>query len=100
MKPITFHPEAEQEVDSAAAYYESRREGLGGEFRAEVERVTGLIEKNPQLFPPHTTPGIRKCVLRRFPYTLFYLELEEAVSVLAMAHQKRKPGYWEDRMPG
>jgi toxin ParE1/3/4 len=99
MKSVLFHAEAEAEFRAAISYYEGQREGLGTEFRDEVERSVERIARLPQLAPPHGEAGLRKLVVRRFPYKLFYLELEETIWIAAVAHQKRKPGYWAHRSP-
>jgi toxin ParE1/3/4 len=99
MKPVVFHPEAEDELRAGIAYYDGQRAGLGADFRAEVEAATIRIGQTPQAFPPYGNQGLRKCVLPRFPYTLFYLELDEVIWVAAVAHQRRRPGYWQGRQP-
>lgn len=99
MKPVFFHAEAEAEVRSAIAYYESQRLGLGGEFRTEMEATVGRIQRNPKTFSPYDDRGTRKCLLRRFPYTIYYVEFEEFLWVAAVAHQRRRPGYWAGRTP-
>ena len=48
MKPVVFHPDAATELDHAMAYYESRRDGLGLSFQAEVERVVQLVQRHPE----------------------------------------------------
>jgi toxin ParE1/3/4 len=75
MKPVTFDSEAEAEFRAAAVYYEGRQVGLGDDFVAEVEQAVQRIAQTPQAFPLHGSAGYRKCILRRFPYTLFFLEL-------------------------
>jgi toxin ParE1/3/4 len=99
MKPVVFHPEAEAELRAGIDYYEGQRQGLGAEFRDEVEAATARIAQSPQACPPYGDQGLRKCVLLRFPYTLFYLELDEVIWVAAVAHQRRRPGYWKGRQP-
>jgi toxin ParE1/3/4 len=99
VKTVHLHEEAEAELAGAVAFYEGRREGLGGEFRQEVEGAVGRIGRMPQAFTLTPEDGTRRCVLRRFPYTLHFLETEEAIWVLAVAHQRRKPGYWHGRTP-
>ncbi len=100
MKPAIFHPLAEAEFREAIAHYEGRREGLGDEFREAVEKAVQRIEKMPKAFGiSNEMEGTRKCVLQRFPYTLFFLELEEQIWIAAVAHQRRKPGYWGNRRP-
>jgi toxin ParE1/3/4 len=99
VKPVTFHREAEAELRAAIGYYEEQREGLGEEFREEVERAVDRIARMPQGFSPYGEEGLRKYVLRRFPYSIFYLELEESIWIAAVAHQRRRPGYWANRAP-
>ncbi len=99
MKPVVFHPEAEAELRAGIGYYEGQRQGLGAEFRDEVEAAAVRIAQSPQACPPYGGQGLRKCVLPRFPYTLFYLELDEVIWVAAVAHQRRRPGYWKGRQP-
>jgi toxin ParE1/3/4 len=92
-----FHPEAQAELDAAIAYYEERRSGLGLDLQAEVQAAVDLIQRNPQLCPLHKDTAYRKRVLNRFPYTVFYLDREDSTWIMAVAHQKRKPGYWASR---
>jgi toxin ParE1/3/4 len=100
VKSARFHPEAEAELAAAILYYEDQRAGLGTDLRREVEAAVGLIRQNPQLFPARGADGFRKCPVRRFPYAVYYLEMEADLWVAAVAHQSRKPGYWKGRSPG
>ena len=102
MKTVRVEPEAKQELAAAAAWYEERREGLGLELVAEVDAVFMAIARNPSRFPPYTrvTPelGVRRAAARRFPYSIAFIELSTVVRVLAVAHEKRRPGYWLGRL--
>jgi len=93
VKPVDFHPAAKAELDAAAAYYEGLRPGLGFDFQAEVAAAVGQIQANPQLFAVGKGKGCEGPV-RRFPYSVFYRELPTRIWIAAVAHQKRKPGYW------
>ena len=99
MKPLTIHAEAQAEVQTAIAYYDSQREGLGLEFLLELERVFQKIQDMPRSAASLDKRGTRKRLLRRFPYTVYYAEFDESIWIVAVAHQKRRPGYWTDRMP-
>jgi toxin ParE1/3/4 len=99
MKPVVFDSEARDEFDAAASYYEGQQAGLGDAFVAEVEEATQRIAQMPQAFSIHQLSGLRKCVLRRFPYSLFFLEQEDRIWIAAVAHQRRRPGYWSHRKP-
>ena len=57
------------------------------------------MRENPLLFAVEDDPGVRYCPLRRFPYTLVYIDLEDRIWVAAVAHQRRRPHYWSRRSP-
>lgn len=95
-KHIVFHPEALDDLIDAAHYYEACAEGLGDRFLDDVEKATHVINTNPFLFAADEL-GRRKYVLQKFPYLLIYKVKEDCIYVLAAAHGKRKPGYWESR---
>lgn len=99
MKPLGFHSEAEEELEAAIAYYDSQRAGLGREFQTIIEEATQRIQENPQLYGVYEDTDFRVCVVKRFPYLLFYQELEDRIWIAAVAHQKRRPDYWIRRTP-
>lgn len=99
MKPATLHTDAEAELWEAADYYERQRAGLGGEFRRELEAALQRVRENPKAYAAEDDPGVRYCPLRRFPYTLVYVELDDRIWVAAVAHQRRRPRYWTRRRP-
>lgn len=88
---------ARQEFDEAFEYYESRHEGLGEEFRTAVREQVQKIASHPDAWIL-IRPGIRKCLGSRFPYDLIYQKLGDGILVLALAHRKRRPLYWQDRI--
>jgi len=100
VKPVILHADAEAELCEALEHYERQRAGLGGEFRSEFEVALERVRQNPQLYAAEDESGARYCPLRRFPSTLVYIDLEEHVWVAAVAHQRRRPGYWACRQPG
>jgi toxin ParE1/3/4 len=91
-----MHPEAEAEADHAASYYELQRPGLGREFREELENAVGRIVGNPQLYAM-LFDDVRPCRLKRFPYTVYFADLDDKIWIVAVAHQRRRPGYWRQR---
>lgn len=99
MKPVLFHSEARRETRLAVAHYEEQRENLGRELRIEIEAAVQRLRRNPQAYPFYDNQGTRKLVLRRFPFTLFFVELESSFWVAAVAHHKRRPAYWMGRRP-
>jgi toxin ParE1/3/4 len=73
---------------------------LGLSLLLDVERATKVIERHPKIGSQYKSTAFRKYVLGRFPHLIFYLELDEAIWIVAIAHSKRKPDYWERRTPG
>jgi hypothetical protein len=102
VKPIRVEPEAKKEVAAAAAWYDERREGLGLELIAEVDAVFAAIARSPSRFPlyPRVAPElrVRRAAARRFPYSIAFIELATVVRVIAIAHERRRPGYWAARL--
>lgn len=97
MKSVIIHDLAEAEIIQAADYYEARSCGLGHGFVREVYAAIGRILDNPARWPLHRYE-CRRITLRRFPYSLFYLDLSTAVWVIAVAPQRRRPYYWRSRL--
>ena len=93
---LEFHPEAELELLEAALRYELEVPGLGERFGTEVQRVTALLLEYPNI-GRDVGYGRRKFSLRTFPFTLIYATAEEVLHVLAIAHHRRRPGYWRSR---
>ena len=100
MKPVIFHPEARNETDEAAEYYAAVSDELRSDFLDEIERLASEVARNPQRSARYKKTKYRHLVARRFPYVLFYAELEDAIWIVAVAHAKRRPGYWSHRRIG
>lgn len=100
-KPVRIERAAEEELRGSIIWYEDRRAGLGAEFYREVQRVLKIIRRNPRIgtsvsnVQPHR--NTRRALLRRFPFTVVYGELDAEIQVIAFAHTSRKPGYWRNR---
>jgi toxin ParE1/3/4 len=97
MKPLEMHREARLELLDAVDRYEQQRPGLGGEFNDAVEAVLNQIRASPQRGWRYGDKGHRVLPTRRFPYFVFYLAEDERIWIPAIAHQKRKPDYWQHR---
>jgi plasmid stabilization system protein ParE len=92
----SFHPEAEAELEDASHFYESRMLGLGKSFAAEVERTIHLIREFPDAGSPAGLTR-RRVLVARFPYSVVYRHDAGSIVIVAVAHQRRRPGYWRQR---
>src|SRR3989338_8819225 len=97
MKRIIVHSEAELELWQAVEYYETKNVGLGLDFEQEVSHALVDIQEAPNRWPTRKY-GTRCRLLRRFPYAIYYLELQDIIWVVAVAHTSRKPYYWRNRV--
>jgi toxin ParE1/3/4 len=93
---IIVRSEAAREVQEAFDWYEENSEGLGLEFLRAVDAGMAGIKRNP-LASPTMYQDIRRALLRKFPYALFYIVKEERIIVLACFHAKRNPIDWMRR---
>lgn len=94
---IRFLEEAVDEFSDAVRYYNSERPGLGYELAVEVKNTLGRIKKYPQSWT-EVFPGIRKCIVNRFPYSVLYHEKKELILIVAIMHMRRKPENWKGRL--
>jgi len=95
---IRLRAEAESDLFDAAAWYERQRKGLGQEFVDAIERAFDRISDNPLQFPVMGR-GIRRALLSRFPFGVFFRIEPEQVTVLAVLHASRHPARWRERSP-
>ena len=93
---VRFRSEALDDVESAFEWYEDQRPGLGAEFRIALEAVVERIADRPSAFI-EVLPPVRRALLRRFPYSLYFRVLEGEIEVVACLHMRRNPDAWMRR---
>lgn len=93
----SIHPEADDEFIAAADYYNEREEGLGDDFSEQVFATIDRIIEFPNSWPKASF-RTRRCLCNRFPYSVIYRHTDTEITIYAVAHQSRKPGYWKKRL--
>src|SRR5215211_6964529 len=93
---IVFRRIAKRELDDAISWYESRREGLSQDFSIAVELELERVASSPNQFA-RVRKEVRRAVLRRFPYSIYFVVEQLQVVVLAIFHAKRSPQHLENR---
>lgn len=94
---IRIRPEAERDVEKAFSWYEKQRPGLGREFISELDSVYERLEDTPLIYAD-IHRGVRRALIRRFPFAVFYLVTEIEVPVLGVVRMARNPLLWQKRI--
>ncbi len=97
MPNAVVHPEARLETLEARDYYDGERDGYGLLFVEAVDRDIALLLEYPRV-GKRVEGRIRRHVMRSWPYSIVYLPTKTGIIVYAVAHQKRRPGYWRKRL--
>lgn len=100
MASFAFRPEAEAEIAQAVDWYETRRPGLGAEFLHALDEALARLALNPKSYT-EIMPGVRRTVLRRFPYSVIYQwsEMRGEILIVACFHGARDPVHSRERLP-
>jgi hypothetical protein len=92
------------EAEEAAAWYEVRRAGLGAEFRAVFKAALDRLQDEQVSGTPWpgvlSKRGVKRIGMKRFPFHVVFLATDTTAVVLAVAHHRRRPGYWRGRLAG
>jgi toxin ParE1/3/4 len=96
MSGVAFDPDARAEFLAAVEYYEECQPKLGRRFRSAVEMELVGIEAMPFRYRVLHVP-FRRCLVPKFPYAIIFVIEPDFILVVAVAHAKRKPGYWLER---
>ncbi len=101
---MRLHPGAAVDLDSAVDWYDRQLSGLGADLLDEVSHAIDAIAERPLAWPlwpgVGEGEGVRRFLLARFPFAVGYLVDGDRITVLALAHLRRRPGYWLGRRPG
>jgi plasmid stabilization system protein ParE len=97
LKPLQYHPAASREIKTAHAWYLQRSIPAADGFIEELLPALDHVQERPKLYPPHLY-GTQRVVLDRYPYSIVYRELLQEIQIVAVAHAKRRPGYWSSRL--
>jgi toxin ParE1/3/4 len=95
---VVLAPAAERDISDAFLWYRERNALAADGFRAEVFDAVDRIASAP-LSRPSDDEGNRMRVLKRFPYSVVYGVAGATITVLAIAHHRRRPNYWRASEP-
>jgi plasmid stabilization system protein ParE len=96
---VSFHPDAAAEVERAQTWYEERSVFAAAGFLQEFSHSVQRLSAAPERYPA-AEHGTRRILLDQYPFSVFYLARREEIFIIAVAHHKRRPGYWAARIRG
>ena len=96
---LSLHPDAEVDALNGYEWYAARNPTAADSFRMAVKTAGQIIRRDPKVWPSHKH-GTHKYRLRQFPYKIIYIVERDQIQVLAVAHDRRRPGYWRERLNG
>ena len=96
---LIYHPHAEAELIEAARHYESRVAMLGVQFLNETDHAVSAIRHAPTRWGI-IEADVRRYLMRRFPFAIYYRALLDRIHILAFKHHSRHPDYWRYRLTG
>ena len=94
---VECHDGARNDFDEAVDWYIRRSVGAAIGFIASVDDAIDRISADPERFAP-SIAGCRSCSLRKYPFRLVYRVEDVRLIIIAVAHAKRRPGYWHNRL--
>ena len=97
MKQPFFFEEASEEIEQSALWYRDRSEQAHAAFLRELDHAVETVLESPQVWPAHVG-GTQRYVFPTFPFSLIYFVEQNTVNIVAVAHHKRRPGYWRKRL--
>jgi hypothetical protein len=94
---LIINPFAEKDLQISTDWYNHQKENLGNDFLVEVENSLQKIQTNPLQFPV-VKNSIRRAVLKRFPFGIYFFVKKDIINVFAIFHFSRNPLIWKRRM--
>ena len=95
-KALIIRPDAERDLAEAYGWYEARVPGLGSDFLLSIDAALSSIQRTPKMYRI-VYENVRRALVRRFPYGIFYMVEEDRIVVLGILHARRDPKTWQDR---
>jgi plasmid stabilization system protein ParE len=97
LRPLTYHPEASEEIDEAFSWYAMRSAQAADGFYEELFPAVNRVRQQPGLFPQYVN-GTQRVVLHHYPFSVVFRNLPSEIQIVAVARAKRRPGYWRVRL--
>lgn len=97
-KSLILTEKAEQDLDDAFQWYERQDPGLGKEFIRCVDAGIATLNRYPFHHPIIQNEHVRRAILNRFPFSIYFINEEALITIFAILHQRRSPDFWKSRL--
>lgn len=97
-KKFIITPQAQRDFESAYWWYEEQYRGLGREFARCVDTKITELQRDPEHFQIIYKNRVRRALVFRFPYAVYFVDKPEVLSIFAIQHQSRDPDLWKSRI--
>jgi mRNA-degrading endonuclease RelE of RelBE toxin-antitoxin system len=94
---VRFLPSAKAEADEAVAYFDEQLNGLGDRFEQDLQDTVGFVREHP-FSGKRLSNHVRRFRLHTFRYNVIYVVDGDEIVIVAVAHHRRRPGYWRGRL--
>ena len=97
---LIFTNESQDDLRNGFLWYEEKRVGLGVDFMLAIEATLRVIERNPFTYSkaPTNMPNIRRAIVFKFSYSIFYSVIDQSVIILAVVSSKQDTAVWKARI--
>lgn len=97
MKRVRLHPDVTIEARHALLWYMDKSAEAAIQFSTELRTAYRAVQAQPHAYPAYLH-GTRRKILDRFPFSVVFREFPDRIEIVAVAHAKRRPGFWIDRL--
>lgn len=94
-KPLILTEDAQLDFDGAYHWYEEQNQGLGQEFMRCIDAKISEVNRNPLHHQIIYGDSVRRALTNRFPFSIYFVDEEELITVFAILHQRRSPESWK-----
>jgi plasmid stabilization system protein ParE len=97
-KPLILTKKAQEDLDDAFKWYEDQEPGLGKEFFRCIDARIAELNRHPLYYQVVQSDRVRRALINRFPFSIYFENEEELITIFAILHQRRSPKYWKSRL--
>ena len=97
---LILTPHAQQDLDDAYNWYEEQNQGLGKEYIRCIDAKMASIQRNPLQYQVVFREQVRRALVNRFPFSIYFVMDSDMITVMAILHQRRSPQSWKSRIQG